>query len=120
MANLLARRALGAQSLAALFTGARRHGVCSRGASSPPPEEATAGLAHLRRRLAVWGEPLSAIAPTGVLWARDPRGHPLGVVAGSAGLLPGGFSLKESLPIIPSDGNARRWRADPLGDGRRA
>jgi hypothetical protein len=56
--------------------------------------------------------------PTGVLWARDPRASPWRC-CGARGALPAGFSLQESLPIIPSDGNARRWRADPLGDGRR-
>jgi hypothetical protein len=88
MANLLARRALGAQPLALLHRGKEARLLHEGSAVSPPPEEATAGLAHLRRRLAVWGEPPTAIAPTGVLWARDPRGHPVALLRGPRGFRP--------------------------------
>jgi hypothetical protein len=88
MANLLARRALGAPPLALLHRGTEARLLLEGSASSPSLEEATAALVHLRRRLAVWGDLPTPIASTGVVWTRDPRGHPLALLRGPRGFCP--------------------------------
>ncbi|HKE12669.1 MAG TPA: lipopolysaccharide kinase InaA family protein [Myxococcota bacterium] len=93
MANLLARRALGAPPLLLLHRGSEVRLLLEDSACSPAPEEATPGIAHLRRRLAVWGEPPALLAPSNVLWTRDPRGHPVALLRG-----PWGFCPRVSVP----------------------
>ncbi|HME72868.1 MAG TPA: lipopolysaccharide kinase InaA family protein [Myxococcota bacterium] len=88
MANLLARRALGAPALALLHRRGEARLLLEATAFTPTPEEAAAGIAHLRRRLAAWGDPPAHLAPTGVIWARDPRGRPMALLRGPRGFCP--------------------------------
>jgi hypothetical protein len=88
VANLLARRALCAPPLLLLHRGSEVRLLLEDSASSPAPEETTPGIAHLRRRLAVWGEPPAVLAASHVLWTRDPRGHPLALLRGPWGFCP--------------------------------
>jgi hypothetical protein len=90
MANLLARRALGAPPLLLLHRGAEVRLLLEDNASSAPPKDTTLAIAHLRRRLAVWGEPPALLAPSGVLWRRDPRGHLQALLRGPWGFCPRG------------------------------
>lgn len=89
VANLLARRGLGAPPLALLHRGHEARLLLAATALTPTAEEAAAGIAHLRRRLAAWGKPPAELPPSAVAWTRDPRGRPLALLRGPQGFCPG-------------------------------
>ena len=92
MANLLARRALGAPPLALLHRHGEARLQLEAHPFTPAPGEEAAGIRSLRRRLAALGEPPDDLGPSTVLWARDPRGRPMALLRG-----PRGFRLRVSV-----------------------
>ncbi len=92
MANLLARRALGPPPLALLHRHGEARLLLEALPFTPTPDEGAAGIRGLRRRLAALGEPPGDLAPSSVLWARDPRGRPTALLRG-----PRGFHLRVSV-----------------------
>jgi hypothetical protein len=117
MANLLARRGLGAAPLALLHRRGEVRLLLETSNLRPTPEEGATGARSLRRRLAAWGDPPEDLPLSALAWTQDPRGRPLALLRG-----PRGFSLRFQSLGASSDkrahGNARRWHADPFGDGR--
>jgi len=90
MANLLARRALGPPPLALLHHHGEARLWVEAIPFTPTAQEAAAGIAQLRRRLAVLGEPPSELAPSGVTWVRGPKSRPVALLRG-----PRGFRLRD-------------------------
>lgn len=88
MANLLARRGLGSTPLALVRRGGEARLLHAPSALLPTEEEAAAGVAHLRRRLARWGQPPADLGPAAVTWTRDPGGRPLALLRGPQGFCP--------------------------------
>jgi len=90
MANLLARRALGAPPLALLHNHGEARLWVEATPFTPSAQEAAAGIAQLRRRLAVLGDPQAELAPSAVAWARGPKSRPVALLRG-----PRGFRLRD-------------------------
>jgi hypothetical protein len=102
MANLLARRGLGAPPLALLHSGGEARLLIEAGAAlAPSPDEAAAGIAHLRRRLEAFGQPPPELGPSAVTWVRGSSGRPLALLRG-----PRGFRPRFQSPRAPSDKRA--------------